>query len=64
MMIMMIVFVAAFFWRTTGLYTKTLAKIVYYDIARFTGVFLVIFLAFCGAFFLSLRATNAVQVFG
>ncbi|CAH3135142.1 unnamed protein product [Porites lobata] len=50
--------------RTTGLYTKTLAKIVYYDIARFTGVFLVIFLAFCGAFFLSLRATNAVQVFG
>ena len=52
------------FCRTTGLYTKTLARIVYRDISRFTCVFLVVFLAFCGAFFLSLRAASAVQVFG
>ncbi|KAJ7321417.1 hypothetical protein OS493_034990, partial [Desmophyllum pertusum] len=50
--------------RATGLYTKTLARIVYRDITRFSCVFLVVFLAFCGAFFLSLRATSAVQVFG
>lgn len=50
--------------RATGLYTKTLARIVYHDISRFTCVFLVVFLAFCGAFFLSLRAASAVQIFG
>ena len=64
MMIMMTVFVAAFFLKDNWTLHQDIAKIVYYDIARFTGVFLVIFLAFCGAFFLSLRATNAVQVFG
>jgi len=37
---------------------------VYRDISRFTGVFLVVFLAFCGAFFLSLRAASTVQIFG
>lgn len=61
------VFVCLFiylFCSTTGLYTKTLARIVYRDISRFTCVFLVVFLAFCGAFFLSLRAASAVQIFG
>lgn len=50
--------------RATGLYTKTLARIVYRDITRFSCVFLVVFLAFCGAFFLSLRMTSDVKVFG
>ena len=52
------------FCRATGLYTKTLARIVYRDITRFSCVFLVVFLAFCGAFFLSLRVTSDVKVFG
>ncbi|KAJ7321428.1 hypothetical protein OS493_035001 [Desmophyllum pertusum] len=43
--------------RATGLYTKTLARIVYRDITRFSCVFLVVFLAFCGAFF-SVASSN------
>ena len=31
------------FWRATGLYTKTLARIVYRDISRFTCVFPILF---------------------
>ncbi|XP_066015304.1 transient receptor potential cation channel subfamily V member 4-like [Pocillopora verrucosa] len=41
--------------RTTGLYTKTLAKIILHDVTKSMTVFVVIFLSFCGAKALSLR---------
>nr|XP_058957050.1 transient receptor potential cation channel subfamily A member 1-like [Pocillopora verrucosa] len=47
--------------RTTGLYTKTLAKIIQQDLTRFMAVFVAIFLPFCGALFLSLRSSNQNQ---
>nr|XP_058966812.1 transient receptor potential cation channel subfamily A member 1-like [Pocillopora verrucosa] len=47
--------------RTTGLYTKTLAKIIQQDLTRFMAVFFTIFLPFCGALFLSLRSSNQNQ---
>ncbi|XP_031558823.1 transient receptor potential cation channel subfamily V member 6-like [Actinia tenebrosa] len=50
--------------RTTGLYTKTLAKIIYRDITRFGVVFIVVFFAFCGTFFMSLRASGTSKLFG
>ncbi|XP_022777936.1 uncharacterized protein LOC111319424 [Stylophora pistillata] len=40
--------------RTTGLYTKTLAKIILHDVTRSMAVFDVIFFSFCGALTLSL----------
>ena len=49
--------------RTTGLYTKTLAKIIYRDLTRFLVVFAVVFVAFCGALFLSLKATDSQELF-
>ena len=52
-----------FFHRTTGLYTKTLARIIYRDITRFGVVFVVVFLGFCGAMYMALRATNSQNVF-
>ncbi|PFX32211.1 hypothetical protein AWC38_SpisGene2939, partial [Stylophora pistillata] len=39
---------------TTGLYTKTLAKIILHDVTRSMAVFVVIFFSFCGALTLSL----------
>ncbi|PFX11648.1 hypothetical protein AWC38_SpisGene24538 [Stylophora pistillata] len=39
---------------TTGLYTKTLAKIILHDVTRSMAVFDVIFFSFCGALTLSL----------
>lgn len=50
--------------RTTGLYTKTLAKIIYRDITRFGVVFVVVFFAFCGTFVMSLRASGTSKLFG
>ncbi|XP_022799937.1 transient receptor potential cation channel subfamily A member 1-like [Stylophora pistillata] len=47
--------------RTTGLYTKTLAKIIQQDLTRFMAVFVAIFLPFSGALFLSLRSSNQNQ---
>ncbi|XP_015761593.1 PREDICTED: uncharacterized protein LOC107340729 [Acropora digitifera] len=49
--------------RTTGLYTKTLAKIVYRDISRFCVVFVVIFLGFCGSMYMALKATASQKHF-
>lgn len=49
--------------RTTGLYTKTLAKIIYRDITRFSVVFLVVFIGFCGAMFMALKATDKQDLF-
>ncbi|XP_022807165.1 uncharacterized protein LOC111344220 [Stylophora pistillata] len=49
--------------RTTGLYTKTLAKIIQQDLTRFMAVFVAIFLPFCGSLFLSLHSTNQNQEF-
>ncbi|KAL9951799.1 hypothetical protein ACROYT_G044528 [Oculina patagonica] len=49
--------------RTTGLYTKTLAKIIYRDMTRFSVVFLVVFIGFCGAMFLALKATGSQELF-
>ncbi|KXJ18103.1 Transient receptor potential cation channel subfamily V member 4 [Exaiptasia diaphana] len=48
--------------RTTGLYTKTLAKICYRDMVRFMAVFIVVFVAFCGSLFMSLRAMNSTSL--
>ena len=42
------------FSRTTGLYTKTLAKIIQEDLTRFIAVFIVIFLPFGFSLSLSL----------
>ncbi|XP_066015450.1 uncharacterized protein [Pocillopora verrucosa] len=47
--------------RTTGLYTKTLTKIIQQDLTRFMAVFVAIFLPFSGALFLSLRSSNQNQ---
>ena len=49
--------------RTTGLYTKTLAKIIRQDVTRFMVVFAVVFLSFCGSLFLSLRSSKQSQQF-
>ena len=49
--------------RTTGLYTKTLAKIIYRDITRFSVVFLIVFIGFCGAMFMALKATGSQALF-
>lgn len=49
--------------RTTGLYTKTLAKIIYRDITRFSVVFLVVLIGFCGAMFMALKATGSQELF-
>ena len=53
----------SFLLRTTGLYTKTLAKIIYYDISRFAVVFMVVFIGFCGSLYVSLGATNSQDLF-
>lgn len=45
-------------FRTSGLYTKTLAKIIYRDISRFLVVFVIIFLGFCGSMFMAITATS------
>jgi len=49
--------------RTTGLYTKTLARIIYRDITRFSVVFVVVFLGFCGAMYMALKATGSQELF-
>ncbi|XP_022806760.1 uncharacterized protein LOC111343834 [Stylophora pistillata] len=49
--------------RTTGLYTKTLAKIIQQDLTRFMAVFVVVFLPFCGALFISLRCSGQNLLF-
>ena len=49
--------------RTTGLYTKTLAKIIRQDVTRFMVVFAVVFLSFCGSLFLSLHSSTQSQQF-
>ncbi|CAB4041469.1 Transient receptor potential cation channel subfamily V member 4, partial [Paramuricea clavata] len=49
--------------RTTGLYTKTLAKIIYRDISRFLVVFVIVCLGFCGAMFMALTATGMEDIF-
>ncbi|PFX32144.1 Transient receptor potential cation channel subfamily V member 4 [Stylophora pistillata] len=49
--------------RTTGLYTKTLAKIIYRDITRFSVVFVIVCLGFCGAMFMALKATGSQELF-
>lgn len=49
--------------RTTGLYTKTLAKIIYRDITRFSVVFAIVCLGFCGAMFMALKATGSQELF-
>ncbi|PFX15199.1 hypothetical protein AWC38_SpisGene20588 [Stylophora pistillata] len=48
---------------TTGLYTKTLAKIIQQDLTRFMAVFVVVFLPFCGALFISLRCSGQNLLF-
>ncbi|RMX39951.1 hypothetical protein pdam_00021264 [Pocillopora damicornis] len=55
--------VAALGYLTTGLYTKTLAKIIYRDMTRFSVVFLIVFIGFCGAMFMALKATGSQELF-
>ena len=50
-------------FRTTGLYTKTLAKIIQQDLTRFMAVFVVVFFPFCGALFISLRCCGQNLLF-
>ena len=52
-----------FYFSTTGLYTKTLAKVIYRDMSRFSVVFLIVFLGFCGALFMALKATRKQDLF-
>ncbi|XP_028412446.1 transient receptor potential cation channel subfamily V member 3-like [Dendronephthya gigantea] len=49
--------------KTTGLYTKTLAKIIYRDISRFLVLFVVVCVGFCGALFMALTATGKQDTF-
>ncbi|CAH3129267.1 unnamed protein product, partial [Pocillopora meandrina] len=49
--------------RTTGLYTKILAKIILHDVTRSMAVFIVIFFSFCGALSLSLCYSDENQQF-
>lgn len=49
--------------RTTGLYTRTLARIIYRDITRFSVVFVIVFLGFCGAMYMALKATGSQELF-
>ena len=56
-------FVCLFVCRTTGLYTKTPAKIIYRDITRFSVVFAIVFLGFCGAMFMALKAMDKQNLF-
>ena len=48
---------------TTGLYTKTLAKVIYRDMSRFSVVFVIVFLGFCGALFMALKAMGKQDMF-
>ncbi|XP_068727782.1 transient receptor potential cation channel subfamily V member 5-like [Montipora capricornis] len=48
---------------TTGLYTKTLAKVVYRDMSRFSVVFVIVFLGFCGALFMALKSINKQDMY-
>ncbi|XP_028394669.1 transient receptor potential cation channel subfamily A member 1-like isoform X2 [Dendronephthya gigantea] len=48
--------------RTTGLYAKTLAKIIYRDITRFVILFAVVCVGFCGALFMALTATGMQDI--
>ena len=50
-------------FRTTGLYTKTLAKIIRQDISRFLVLFAFVFLSFCGALFLAVKGSDAQKDF-
>ncbi|XP_020892574.1 transient receptor potential cation channel subfamily A member 1 [Exaiptasia diaphana] len=50
--------------KTAGLYTNTLFRIVVNDIPRFLCTFAVIFFSFCGALFLSLRASSSQSLLG
>lgn len=51
------------FLRSTGLYTKTLAKVVYRDMSRFSMIFVIVFLGFCGSIFMTLKATDKQDMF-
>lgn len=44
--------------RFTGLYTKTLARIINEDVTRFMSVFAIVFFSFCGSLFLSARTSK------
>lgn len=48
---------------TTGLYTKTLAKVIYRDMSRFSVVFVIVFLGFCGALFMALKAMEKQDMY-
>ena len=49
--------------RTTGLYTNTLARIIYQDITRFSVVLIIVFIGFAGAMYMALKATDSQKLF-
>ena len=50
------------FSRQTGAYAQILWQIIAHDMLQFTAVFLVILVAFTGAFFLALRGDDGLSV--
>jgi len=48
---------------TTGLYTRTLAKVIHRDMSRFSVVFVIVFLGFCGALFMALKALDKQDMY-
>ncbi|XP_067038362.1 transient receptor potential cation channel subfamily V member 1-like [Acropora muricata] len=48
---------------TTGLYTRTLARVIYRDMSRFSVVFVIVFLGFCGALFMALKALDKQDMY-
>lgn len=51
-------------FRTLGLYTKTFAKIIYYDISKFALIFFVVMFAFTGSVYMALKASNGLSQVG
>ncbi|XP_068675391.1 uncharacterized protein [Montipora foliosa] len=48
---------------TTGLYTRTLSKVIFRDMSRFSVVFAIVFIGFCGALFVALKAMGKQYMF-
>jgi len=51
-------------FKTLGLYTKTFAKIIMYDISKFAVVFVVVMLAFTGSVFMALKSASNLEEVG
>jgi len=45
-------------FKQIGIYSKTFAQIIYYDITKFALIYFIVMMAFTGSVFLSIKATN------